>query len=312
MKVFFCFVALAAAVLAQNPPPPLTPQTVVAKTSDGKDITVADVQKILEETPPVVGQTMMRDPASALTAVFLQRDMAAQADKLKLGELSPWKEQLETARENILGTAMMRYVADSYPVTPEQTEAYYKQHLNEYQQVKIKAIKINFKPEVKASAADLESAARQALEAAHAPTDRSEAEAKKIAEEVVKQARGGADFLALVAKYGESESKEFNGDFPPVKQNSMYPTEIKKAVFAMKPGEVSDPIRQSNCFYVIRVTEVAAQPINEVREDIIHTIRTMHVQQYVEELRAKFRPQILRPDYFYQLNSAPAQKKPGN
>jgi len=60
------------------------------------------------------------------------------------------------------------------------------------------------------------------------------------------------------------------------------------------------------------VTEVAAQPINDVREDIIHTLRTMHVQQYVEELRAKFRPKILRPDYFYQLNGAPAPNKPGN
>ena len=310
MRIFLCSIAAAVVLVAQAPPPPITPETVVAKTSDGKNITVADVQKILEETPvPQVAQAFRTDPGAALTAVFLERYISTEADKLKLGDESPWREQIEVARENVLGVAMMRYVADHYPVTPDQTDAYYKEHLGQYQQVKIKAIKINFKPDSKASPNSLEDAAKRALEAAHASSERSEAEAKKIAEDVVKQARAGTDFSALVEKYGEGESKDFNGDFPPVKQNSMYPQEIKKTVFAMKPGEVSDPIAQSNCFYVIRVTDISAQPLNDVREDIVHTIRTMHVSQYVDELRAKLKPQILRPDYFYQMGAAAPPKK---
>ena len=311
MKILLCSIAFAA-MLAAQAPQTLTPNTVVAKTSDGKNITVADVQKIIEQTPPMVLQALMRDPAGGLTAVFVQHDMANEADKLKLGEESPWREQIEVARENILGTAMMRYVADHYQVTPEQTQAYYQQHMSEYQQFKIKAIKIDFKPAAGGSAGDLKKAAEEALQAAHANTDRTEAEAKKLADEVVKQARAGADFGALVAKYGEDESKDFNGDFPPVKPNSMYPPEIKKTVFAMKPGEVSDPIRQPTGFYVVRVTEVTAQPLNDVREEIIHTIRTLHLQQYVSDLQNRLKPQIVRPDYFYQLGNAAAQKKPGN
>jgi peptidyl-prolyl cis-trans isomerase C len=309
MKFFLCLIALAATLAAQAPPPPITPETVVAKTADGKDITVADVQKIVQQDPQV-GLALQRDPVFALTNIFLEKYVAGEAEKLKLGDESPWREQIEIQREHTLVTAMLRNVADNYPVTPEQTETYYKQHTNDYQQVKIKAIKINFKPELKASANDLQSAAESALQAAHAGAGRSEAEAKKMADEAVKQARGGTDFSALVAKYGEDQSKDFNGDFPPVKANSMYPPEFKKAVFAMKPGEVSDPIRQPNCFYVIRVTEIAAQPLNEVREDIIHTIRTLHVQQYVDDLGAKLKPQILRREYFYQMNEAPAPKKP--
>ena len=308
MRIFLCSIATAVVLTAQAPPP-ITPETVVAKTSDGKNITAADIQKMLEETPvPQVGQAFRSDPTSALTAVFLERYLAGEGDKLKLAEESPWKEQIEVARENILVTAMFRYIGDHYEVTPAQTDAYYKQHLSEYQQVKIKAIKINFKPELKPSPNNVEDAAKKALEAAHPTSDRSEAEARKIAEQVVKQARGGTEFSSLVEKYGEGESKDFNGDFPPVKQSSMYPPEIKKAVFAMKPGEVSEPITQSNSFYVIRVMDISAQPLNDVREDILHTIRTLHVQQYVDDLRGKFKPQIVRPDYFYQLGATAPKK----
>lgn len=310
MKICVFLIAFAALAAAQAPPAAITPQTVVAKTADGKDVTVADIQKIIAETPPILNEALHRDPTGALTAFYLQQKMAADADSLKLGEQSPWREQIEIARQNILGVAMMRYVADHYQVTPELTEAYYNQHINEFQQFKIKAIKIDFKPEIKGSASDLEEAAKTAFQAAHASTTRSEAEAKKIADDVVKQARGGTDFVALVGKYDDDQmSKELGGDFPPVKPNSMYPAEIKKAVMAMKAGEVSDPIRQTNCFYVIRVGEVSAAPINDVREDIIHTLRTLHTNQYVQELQTKLRPQIVRPDYFYQMDNAAGAKK---
>jgi len=303
MKYFLYLSALASIVAAQAPPP-VPPETVVAKV-EGKNITAADIEKMIAETPPQVGQAFRNDPASALTSVYLERYVAGEGDKLKLFEQSPWREQLEIARENILLTAMMRYVADHYEVTPDQTDAYYKQHASDYHQVTIKAIKINFKPEVKASAGDLEAAARSAFESAHAVTDRSEADARKIAEDVVKQARAGADFSQLVAKYAEGESKDFQGDYPPVKATSNYPEEIKKVVFAMRPGQISDPVRQSNCFYVIRVVAVTAQPLNEVREDIIHRIRTAHVADYVNDLRARFKPEIVRPDFFIRLNGAP-------
>jgi parvulin-like peptidyl-prolyl isomerase len=310
MRIFLCLIALAAMAAAQAPPPPITPDTVVAKTGDGKDVTVADIERIMQV--PQAGQALRQNPAYALGMISAEKYMSDEAARLKLGDASPWREQIELATENLLMQAMMRYVADHYQVTPEQTEAYYKEHISEYQQFKIKAIKINFKPDVKASVNDLKAAAEEAFQAAHATTDRSEADAKKIAEDVVKQARGGADFNALVTKYGEGESKDFNGDFPPVKQNGMYPAEIKKTVFAMKPGEVSDPIEQPGSFYVIRVTGIDAQPLNDVREDIIHTLRTQHTQDYIQQLLARFKPQILRPDYFYQMDSKVPAKKPGN
>jgi peptidyl-prolyl cis-trans isomerase C len=304
MRIFVYTIALATTLAAQAPPP-VTPDTVVAKI-DGKDVTFGDIQKILAETPPVVGQAFRQDPGGTLTNVFIERQMAGEADKLKLGEESPWREQLEVARENILVTAMMRYVGDSYQPTPEQTESYYKLHQSEYKSVKIKAIQIDFKPAQGGSVEDLKRAAEDALNAAHASTNRTEADAKKLADDIVKQARAGADFSALVEKYAEGQAKEFKGDFPSVKPNSMYPADVKQAVFALQRGEISNPLRQPTCFYVIRVMEVTTQPLNEVREDIIRALRSEHTSQYINEMRARFKPQIVRQDAFGQIIAAPA------
>ena len=303
MKICLLSTAFLATLAAQNPPSPVKPDTVVARVGD-KEVTAGEIEKLLAGNSSGSRSVFPAGPGfGSHRGGSHARYVAAEADKMKLGEQSPWREQMEIARENILVTAMTRYVADHYEVTAEMADAYYKQHAGSYQQMKIKAIKINFKPAATASSNDLAAAARGAFETAHAATERSEADAKKIADEVSKQARAGTDFAQLVDKYAEGESKDFAGDFPTVKQTSNFPADFKKAVFAMKTGEVSDPIRQSNCFYVIRVTEVSAQPLNEVREDIVHTIRTQHVSEYVDGLRAQFKAVILKPEYFVQMSS---------
>jgi hypothetical protein len=308
MKICYLLSVLTFMLAAQAPPPPITPETVVVKI-DGKDITVAELTKMLAGpgTNPVVAQTLRSDPARAVEGVYLTVVEAADAQRLKLQDMSPWKEQIEAKTDEILLNARLSYEADHYEVSAERISDYYDKHKNDYQQAKIKAIKINFKPEVKASPNDLKGAARRAVEAAHAPTDRTEAEAKKLAEEVVKQARAGVDFAKLIEKYAEGESKDFAGDYPAVKQTSNYTADIKKTVFAMKPGEVSDPVHQSNAFYVIRVTELTAQPLNDVRADILQTLRQQHVTEYFAALQKRFTPVIVRPDYFFQMNALPGK-----
>ena len=65
-------------------------------------------------------------------------------------------------------------------------------------------------------------------------TQRTEADARKLAEDLVKQIRGGADFGKLVAQYSEDPtSKAAGGDFGMVNLNSSYSADVKKAVLAL-------------------------------------------------------------------------------
>jgi hypothetical protein len=96
------------------------------------------------------------------------------------------------------------------------------------------------------SGKSLEDVARALSEGGSSQTQRSEADARKLAEDLVKQIRGGADFAKLVAQYSEdAPSKAAGGDFGAVNINSSYSEDVKKAVLALKVGEITDPLQQS-------------------------------------------------------------------
>ncbi len=88
-----------------------------------------------------------------------------------------------------------------------------------------------------------------------------------------------------------------------IKSNGAYPPEIQKAVAGLKAGDVPQPVREINSFYVIQIAEVAGQKLNEVREDILQAIRADRTQAKIAELEQRFHATILRPDYFYAPGS---------
>jgi len=306
MKICALLAAAAALLCAQAIPP----ETVVAKV-DGKDVTAGDLRKLLETAPPPLVQAFHANPQLAIQDFFVLQYLAAEGEKQKLGEQSPWKEQLETARMNTIATAMVNQARDGYMPTEEETVAYYKTNVSKYQQAKIKVIYIGFKATMPTgtSIEDMKAAARAALEAAHDTKQRSEADAKTLASEIVKKIRDGGDFGKLVEQYSEdASSKAAGGDFGTVKVDSPFPEDIKKAVAALKPSEVSDPVRQGNGFYIIRVETKETQPLNDVRQAIIQTLRQEYLGKYLTDLRQRFAPKIEKPEFLLQMSSAPAGK----
>src|ERR1700722_16477227 len=133
MKICALLAASAALLCAQVIPP----ETVVAKV-DGKDVTAGDLRSLLETAPPQLVQAFRSNPQLAIQDVYVLKFLAAEGEKQKLGEQSPWKEQLEQARMNTMANAMVNQARDGYMVSPEETEVYYKANLSKYQQAKIK------------------------------------------------------------------------------------------------------------------------------------------------------------------------------
>ena len=302
MKILVVCTLMACALEAQTPAPPgqMTPETVIAKLPDGKEITAGEIQKILDNSSPAFLQQFRADPSVALSAVFVRRELAEEADKLKLAEQSPWKEQIEAARDSVLANAMVTHTINTFAFTPEQEQAEYEKRKASFEQVRIKLIKIGFKAGAKpagTSASDLEQAARDALQAAHDPSTRAEADAKKIADDLVKQLRAGGDFGKMVSEYSDDQmTKGSGGDLGFVKPASPYPDDLKKAAMALKVGEVSDPIRIQLGYYILRAEERTATPFPEVREQVVMQLRQSKVDALVGDLQKRFKPIIDRPD----------------
>jgi len=112
-------------------------------------------------------------------------------------------------------------------------------------------------------------------------------EAQAKAEALVRQARAGADFVKLVKENsGDKTSLAKDGDFPPIrKSDAQVPPEIKNALFAAKPGEVTDPLRQPRGFYVFRIQESGPQPLEEVQKSITDELKSTQLRTWMDELK---------------------------
>jgi peptidyl-prolyl cis-trans isomerase D len=102
-------------------------------------------------------------------------------------------------------------------------------------------------------------------------TPEQDAAARAKAEEALAKARAGADFAQLVTQYSdEPGAAERAGDLGFFGRGQMVP-EFEKAAFSMQPGEVSDLVKTSFGYHVIKVNDRRAEsirPFEEMRAEI--------------------------------------------
>ncbi len=299
----------------------IKPDTVVAVIA-GVSVTAGDVAKMMKYAPGNLVNIFKQNPQQALSTAYQMKYLSDQAVEQHLDQQDPTKETLDAVltwqKENILANAMVNQINNGYQVTTDQINEFYKSHQSRYEEAKIKIILIAFKP-AKPSGTEsigpdekdidkrLEAAAKDVVQSANVLNDRSEEQAKTLADDIVKQLRAGADFGALVAKYSDDkESKASAGDFGmSIKATSSFAPEIKKVVFDLKQGEVSDPVRQVNSYYIIRLEDKTVEPLDgELTASIVKELRDTHMNETLNDLNKRFTPQVLRPDFFIQAQKA--------
>jgi peptidyl-prolyl cis-trans isomerase C len=271
---------------AAAPSAPVPDDAVVVKLN-GKDMTAGEIRKLLAGTPPQLAQGVARDPKAVLENVLLINTLKDLAERDKVIEQSPWKEMIAFNQKSLLAQAELNYKTNSFPVTPEDEQKYYDTNKSKFEQAKIRVIYISF--------ADPKNPPKQ-------PSDKktpTEAEAKSKAEDLIKQLRAGANFATLAKQNSEDKtSAEKGGDFGLVRQTDKLSEEIKTAVFGLKPGEISEPVRQPNGFYIIKVDERDFRPLNEVRPDLVLQLRQEKFQQWLKSVQEENKITIQNADFF--------------
>ena len=130
--------------------------------------------------------------------------------------------------------------------------------------------------------------------------NRTENDAKKTAEDIIKQLNSGKDFAVLAKEKSEDESSKNDGGLikdpqgsSPYAKGALMPAEFDQAALALKPGKITTaPVKTSGGFYVIKLESVTPEKqlsFEEAKEKIRQDLPIRQKQdkftQYMSDLR---------------------------
>ena len=128
---------------------------------------------------------------------------------------------------------------------------------------------------------------------------RDDAAARARAEEALARLRSGADFAEIAREYSDSPTRERGGQLGVVHRGDLAP-EIEAVAFSLPAGGVSDPVRTSagwNILRVERAQDESVVPFAEARDAIRDELFAQKFEakqkEYVAGLRARASIQIM-------------------
>jgi peptidyl-prolyl cis-trans isomerase C len=284
---FFAVSAMWAQPPAAVPPSTLPPETVVARI-DGKPVTAGELMMFLQVNPPEAQKNFLQNGQAFIERLALVRRLAEMAVKEKLDQQPEVKLSLELFRMNTLANAEVSAAQDNIPIAAEDQKKFYEAHRDRYTQAKVKMLYISFRSNAPATA---DPNAKKYL---------SEEQAKAKIEKLRADIQGGADFVKVVKENSDdADSVARNGDFEtPIHRTDKWPDYIKNAIFALKPGQVSDPLRTTSGYYLFRLEELGLQPYDQVSSEIFMEIRQQRFNAWLEKTRKSLDVKIENPDFF--------------
>ncbi|MGO9011458.1 MAG: peptidylprolyl isomerase [Bryobacteraceae bacterium] len=261
--------------------PDLPDPTVIAEFQDGTKFTMGDLKRLYPVLPAPLQNAVKQDPVEFFHeyATMLKYDQIAR--EKKLDEQSPFKEALYFSRLIYMYQAQLQDVFTTATVEPNEIVNYYGQHKDDFKEIKVKAIYIPF--------ADVPSAEDKTL---------TEEQAKAKAEKLVAEIKGGADFVKLVRENSQDpDSKAKDGDFGTFGATDSVPDAIRRAVFPLQMGEVTEPVRQPHGFYIFKAEIVTIRPLSQVRDQIFNQLKQQHAKEWVDRTNAEIKVDFPNPAF---------------
>jgi parvulin-like peptidyl-prolyl isomerase len=285
MKSLVLVLLAGGVVWAQTAPPATQPLVLPANvpdtaviaviSDDSVQFTAGDLRKLYPVLPPPLQQAVNKDTKEFFHEWAMVRHMAKLAEKRGLDKQEPYAAAIESARLLTLFQAELDGAYRNAEVQPADIVNYYGAHKADYQQIKVQAIYLPF-------------------------ADAKEEEVKAKAYRVATEIRGGADFAKMVQQYSEDEtSKAKGGEFATLRANDRQslPEVVQKAVFALKQGEISDPVRQAHGYYIFKAAEVGFRPLSEVRDEIFTALKQSEGRDWYNRVSEETKVEFPNPAY---------------
>lgn len=276
--------ALLASAAAQTAQPPLV-------TWSGGQVDARDFQASLDANVPAANQREFTSDMKRITQILdqlhVQREIALRARRERLAEEPGVATQLRLAEERVLTSIYMnrRAAGLKRPDFEQAAREQYRLRLSEF------------------AVGELNDTSHILVSIG---SHRSEEQALARAEQLRKQILSGADLSQLAADFSDDPSAKRNrGNLGPMPVGS-FVTEYDAAARKMKPGELSEPVRTSFGYHIIRLNRRDAprtRAFEEVRDQLVAELE----MRWIDTQQAEFLSTI-RNDPSIQLNKAEIDK----
>jgi foldase protein PrsA len=183
-------------------------------------------------------------------------DAALKKQKLTLDQFK------ESLRERLLIDAMKAAVTKDVAVTEDEVQAYYDGHKADYVEPEVRETRhILISPFAKAAGG------AGTITPSEVDWEAAKAEAEKVRSEIL----NGTDFRTEARKYSDdAATADSGGELGGIIRGQMVP-EFEEAVFSLKKGELSQPVRTEYGYHLIEVTDITPEaqvPYDQVKEKI--------------------------------------------
>jgi len=250
---------------------PDKPNEVIA-TVDGKVFTQMDLQLLLVTMSKAQQDAVRSNPVEALRMYGWLKKMAGMAEKAGLDKESPYAQRIEMNRLTMLSEAMISRHEQDDVLPPETLKGYYERMKDQFSIANVKLIYLSFSNETE------------------------ELQAKKKGEELHAKLKAGADFVALVKEHSKDQtSRDKDGDYPPVKRSEDIPENVKAALFGLKPGEFSAPLRLPNGYYLFKLISFTNKNFDEVKDTLYTDVKQQRNREWLQQMRTGVEVKVVAP-----------------
>jgi peptidyl-prolyl cis-trans isomerase D len=228
-------------------------------------------------------------------------------------------EQEYRRRNDKVKLAVVSFLGDSFrsqvSATDQEVAAYFAAHpadfkVPEKRKIRFLVIDIDaIRAKVTVPVADIERAYNDNLDQYSTPEQvrashilfrtegKDDAAVKAKADDVLKQARAGADFGALAKKFSDDDASAKNGgDLDYLTRGRMVP-EFDQVAFKLEPGQISDVVKTQFGYDIIKVTDKKAgttRTLNELRQQLTDQLSYERAQTQAGDLASNLEKLITK------------------
>ncbi len=145
-------------------------------------------------------------------------------------------------------------------------------------------------------------------------SDEQVAAARANADKIYQQLKGGSDFATMAKAVSTGPTAQQGGDLGVFKRGQLA-KELEDKTFALKAGDITEPVRTKQGFVILKVNEhtnAGVQPYEQVREQVMQEAYNQRMQPALRAYLTKLREDAfidIKPGYT-DIHASPNETKP--